>query len=139
MGLERADGTRALGMTAGVVVYACDTPRVAGFYARVAGLVEVQRDPGFVVLEHAAFQLVVVAVPPRLASRIVIADPPHRRSDTPIKPVFVVGDIEALRAAVTERGGQLDPQAAAWRFGDWHVLDGQDPEGNVFQLRAASP
>ena len=118
-----------------MVLYACQLDRVAAFYAVVMGLGETQRAQDFVVLERDAFQLVVVAVPPRLASRIVIADPPQRRTDTPIKPMFVVRGIEALRGAVAELGGVLDPAEKAWRFGCWRVLDGHDPEGNVFQLR----
>lgn len=119
----------------GLVLYARHLSHVGRFYATVAGMDETQREQDFVVLERDAFQLVVVAVPDDIGRRIVIDEPPRRRTDTPVKPVFVVRDIEALRELVAELGGALDPSEKTWRFGCWRVLDGHDPEGNVFQLR----
>jgi hypothetical protein len=36
-------------------------------------------------------------------------DSPVRRTDTPIKLVFTVAGIEAVRVLAAARGGQLDP------------------------------
>lgn len=135
MAIETESGERAGEVAAGVVIYACDMARLATFYARVTGLVEVQCESDFSVLERDACQLVIVAVPARVAARITITEPPQRRADTPIKLVFCVRGIEAVRDAVAELGGVLDPAADAWQFGSRRVLDGHDPEGNVFQLR----
>jgi predicted enzyme related to lactoylglutathione lyase len=135
MNNDAASGLATHRVSAGVVIYARDMARLAVFYAGLAGLVEVQRDHDFTVLERGAFQLVVVAMPSPIASRIVLSEPPRRRTETPIKPVFVVGDFDDLRDVVVRRGGVLDPQGKAWQFGCWRVLDGHDPEGNVFQLR----
>lgn len=139
MAIDTVSGERAGRIAAGVVIYARDLDRLAAFYAKVFGLDEVQREPGFAVFERDTFQFVVVAVPPQVAARIAIADPPRRRVDTPVKPVFVVRGIETVRGAVAELGGRLDPAAEAWQFGTWRVLDGHDPEGNVFQLRESIP
>ncbi|HET7932339.1 MAG TPA: VOC family protein [Rhodanobacteraceae bacterium] len=122
---------------AGVVIYAKDVDRLGAFYAAVADCTQRRRDADFIVLQAGAFELVLVAVPAQLAARIEIPVPPRRREATPIKPVFFVPDIEVARCRAAEHGGQLDPPDREWRFDDWRVCDGCDPEGNVFQLREA--
>jgi predicted enzyme related to lactoylglutathione lyase len=122
-------------INSGAVLYAEDIARIGAFYAAVAGLGETQRDRDFMVLERGGFQLVIVAVPEQIASTIVITDPPRRREETPIKLIFVVPDIAAARKIAADRGGAMSPSDREWRFADWRVCDGHDPEGNVFQLR----
>lgn len=123
---------------AGLVLYARDMNHVAAFYAALAGLAETQRERDFVVLERDGFQLVIVAAPEAIAAQITISKPPRRREDTPMKPVFVVPGIDAVRVAVVEHGGCIDTAGGAWLFGPWRVCDGCDPEGNVFQLRESA-
>lgn len=65
---------------------------------------------------------------------IVITEPPARRSDTPIKPVFRVPSLETLRSVVDELGGALDVEDAAWTWKGLRRLDALDPEGNVVRL-----
>jgi predicted enzyme related to lactoylglutathione lyase len=121
---------------AGAVLYAKDMRRLAGFYSVVAGLTEVLRDRDeFVVLQGRGIELVVVAVPERIASTLAITDPPRRREATPIKLFFEVPGIDVLRPVIAEHGGALDPRGREWQFRDWRVCDGHDPEGNVFQVR----
>jgi predicted enzyme related to lactoylglutathione lyase len=124
---------------AGAVVYAKDATRVAAFYAAVAGLREVQAEPDHVILEASQFQLVVLAVPSRIASSIHISSPPLRRQDTPIKLVFPVQSLPAARAVAQSLGGELNPEEAEWEFQGSRVCDGHDPEGNVFQVRQHAP
>lgn len=120
---------------AGLVVYALDPRRLSDFYRAVAGLALVETAPGHVVLELPTFQLVLVQVPADVSSQIEVSEPPERREGTPLKPVFAVADLEAARATAAEHGGVLDPADREWRFGQWRVCDGHDPEGNVLQLR----
>lgn len=120
---------------AGAVLYAKDMRRLAAFYSAVAGLVEVQRERDFTLLENRAAQLTIVAVPERIAAKIEIASPPRRRQETPVKLFFVVASVDAIREVVAELGGALDPREREWKFRSWRVCDGHDPEGNVFQLR----
>ncbi len=122
-------------ISAGAVLYAVDMRRISAFYAAVVGLVETRRDADFVVLERGGFQLIVLSIPERLASTVTIAVPPRRREETPIKLVFVVPDVGAARQVVADHGGVLHGSDREWRFADWRVCDGHDPEGNVFQLR----
>lgn len=122
-------------LAAGAVVYAKDIVRVSQFYSRVAGLVEQGKEDGFVALESSAFQLVVVAMPGRIAAQVQVASPPVRREDTAVKLVFFVPSIANARIAAAETGGALNGAEREWQFQGSRVCDGHDPEGNVFQLR----
>jgi catechol 2,3-dioxygenase-like lactoylglutathione lyase family enzyme len=119
----------------GAIVYAKDLARVGAFYAGVPGFRVAHSEPDHVVLESPALQLVIVAIPEHIAESIAVADPPVRRTDTPIKLVFPVPSIEAVRAAAASRGGELDPPEREWQFQGFRVCDGHDPEGNVVQFR----
>ena len=120
---------------AGTVLFAKDMNAIAAFYSTVVGLHEKERGSDFVLLEHVGFELVVHAIPKRIAASIVITKPPRRREGTPIKPVFLIPSINAARPLVAEFGGVLNPPEAEMRFRGWRACDGHDPEGNVFQLR----
>lgn len=123
---------------AGAVIYAKDFSRVSAFYAGVVGFEVAHSEHDHVVLESPAFQLVVLSIPPAIASSIEIARPPVVRTETPIKPVFFVMSISASREAASRLGGQLNPPERQWMFQQTTVCDGHDPEGNVFQLRESA-
>lgn len=123
----------------GVVLYAKDLARVAAFYQLVTGLPVRETAGGHVRMEANGFQLVVLQIPPAIASGIVIATPPVPREETPVKPVFPVADVGAARSLATQLGGTLNGPEKEWSFDGLVVCDGVDPEGNVFQLRSAPP
>ncbi|MCY4747475.1 hypothetical protein NYO99_21075 [Pelomonas sp. UHG3] len=120
---------------AAAVLYAKDLSLVSAFYSAVAGLAITESEPGHVAMQAHGFQLIVVAVPPHIAASIQVQAPPIRRDDTPIKLVFFVRSIEAASAQAAQLGGQMNPIEQSWQFHGATVLDGHDPEGNVFQLR----
>jgi predicted enzyme related to lactoylglutathione lyase len=111
---------------------------VKPFYIEACGMRLTHSEDDHVVLESAAFQLVIVAVPKSIAAPIQVATPPARREDTPIKLVFRVGSIDAVREAVARLGGELNPPGREWSFQGCRVCDGHDPEGNVVQFREAA-
>lgn len=119
----------------GAVLYAKDVSKVSRFYAEVAALTIIHSEADHVILESAWFQLVVVAVPAKLAAAIQIATPPVRREATPIKLVLPVSSIAAVRLAAAHAGGELNPVEREWEFLGYRVCDGHDPEGNVVQFR----
>jgi predicted enzyme related to lactoylglutathione lyase len=121
------------------VVFAKDLQRMARFYERVLSLAVISAEPDHVALESAVQQLVIHAIPPRWAAGIVIATPPARREDTPIKLFFAVDSIDALRASAAALGGRIDPPARAWQARGFRAVDGHDPEGNVLQFRELLP
>jgi hypothetical protein len=129
------------GARAAAVVYAADLDRMAGFYGALVGSDwECVAGDGHVSLGTAAFELVVVRVPPHVAATIALTDPPERREETPVKVCLPVDDLALARRTAAELGGVLDPDDRTWVYedpltGPVRVCDGHDPEGNVFQLR----
>jgi predicted enzyme related to lactoylglutathione lyase len=119
----------------GAVVYAKSTTTVSTFYAEVAGLQITHAEQDYVVLESGDFQLVVVAIPAKLAASIQVAVPPRPREDTAIKLVLPVASIASARLVAQSLGGQLNPPEREWQFQSSRVCDGHDPEGNVVQFR----
>ena len=119
----------------GAVLYARNIARVSGFYAGILEMKVTHQADDHIVLESPAFQLVVVAIPEHIAATIVLADPPTRRIDTPIKLVFNVASIHGARTTALRLGGELNPPGREWQFQEFRVCDGHDPEGNVVQFR----
>lgn len=126
-------------VTSAAVLYAKDIGSVSEFYSAVTGMAVTESESGHVAMEANGFQLVVVAVPQHIAAVIQIQSPPVRREGTPIKLVFFVRSIQAASAKVAQLGGQMNPAERSWQFQGAAVLDGHDPEGNVFQLRQRAP
>lgn len=120
---------------AGVIVYAKDIHRLARFYAAVADLEVMHEVDDHIVLESETVEVVIVAIPAAVASRIVIKTPPDKREATAFKVAFAVASLAAAREAAEANEGELYPPAKEWKFQGLRVCDGVDPEGNVFQLR----
>jgi len=119
------------------VVYALDVARLADFYADVAELRPTDAGTGYAHLTAPGVELFLVAIPAETAAGIEVASPPRRREETPIKLAFPTSDLERARSVAADHGGVVDPPERAWTFGGYLHCDGHDPEGNVFQLRAA--
>jgi len=120
---------------AGAVLYAKGVARVSAFYAGLAGMTVTHTEADHVVLESPSLQLVVVAIPAAVAATIDIAQPPLRRTDSPIKLAFTVPSLDAVRKAAPRLGGELNPVEREWVYRQHRVCDGHDPEGNVVQFR----
>ena len=118
------------------VIYAQDIARVAEFYARTLSRPIVDRDAGFVLVGDATLEVAIVQMPATLIAASPLETPPRLRDDTPVKPSFLVSDIEDDDAAAVASGGGTKPLGAAWSWRGQLHLDGYDPEGNPVQLRA---
>ena len=119
-----------------LVLYAHDHAALARFYATVLRLGTLEEETGYVRLGSAAVEIVVIQAPPGAGRAGAVGRP---RTETPIKPAFLVDDIEALRPVIAAAGGALRPAADAWDWSGARHLDGHDPEGNIFQLRQSEP
>jgi predicted enzyme related to lactoylglutathione lyase len=133
------DLIRALGRRARMVLYAKDFRIMKEFYQGVFHLEVEESELDHVVLGSPTSQLAIVQVPTSIASAIYIADPPVRRTQTPIKLVFDVESISAARGAVLKFRGGIDPAESEWIFQGCRVCDGHDPEGNVVQFQQSEP
>lgn len=117
----------------GIVLYVLDLERMACFYASVLSLERRAADAHYVTLGAGDFELVVHAIPTRLAAQIVSKSPPERREATPIKLFFRVASLSQAAHAIAAGGGEL--LAHGFEGDGFRVRDACDPEGNVFQLR----
>jgi len=125
----------AQAFSAGAIVYAKDIHALARFYAAVADLEVMHEVDDHIVLESETVELVIVAIPPATAARIVITTPPQRRENTAFKLVFAVPSLEQARATAHANGGELNPPNREWKFQSLRMCDGCDPESNMIQLR----
>lgn len=123
----------------GAVLFASDCFELARFYAEALDFVARERGEGFVRLERDGFELLVHAMHGDAASRARPGTLSRRRSNNPVKLVFTVDGIDTTREIMERLAGRLDDDAKAWRFRGGRVLDGEDPEGNVIQLRERAP
>jgi predicted enzyme related to lactoylglutathione lyase len=119
----------------GLVIFAKNKKRVSAFYRETLGLAAVEEAASHDLLRGAGIELVIHAIPKRYAAEIQITKPPQVREETPMKPTFVVPDLEAVRRAAKATGGALKPAEQAWQIRGASVLDGHDPEGNVVQFK----
>lgn len=131
----QSEDSGTLETDAGAVLFALDVDKLAAFYLCALEFREAARGGNYRVLRRMGFELIVHAVPAAVAGRIGDAAPTQRRSDAAIKLGFAVSDLASLRERVAVCGGLLDPPEREWSLADVRVVDGVDPEGNVFQLR----
>lgn len=120
----------------GLVVFAKNKKKVSAFYRQTLGLHAVEEESSHDLLQGPGIEIVIHTIPRRIAAGITITRPPQVREETPLKPSFVVPDLNAVRVAATATGGWLKPAEQAWQIRGARVLDGHDPEGNVVQFKA---
>src|SRR4051812_9416736 len=113
---------------AGAVLFAKDLPRVAKFYEELLSMVVAHAEADHIVLESAACQLVVHAIPKKIAASIHISTPPERRTETPIKLFFFVNSIAEARDKAAALGGELNASKNEWEARGFRACDGYDPE-----------
>jgi catechol 2,3-dioxygenase-like lactoylglutathione lyase family enzyme len=117
-----------------VMLYAKDLKRMVAFYRDVLGfqIVPSRYDPNeFVVLDAGNAQLCLHQIPEVIARNIDISDPPEPRSKVPVKIMFVIEDVEGTRERLIARGVQM---GSLQSFPPLVYSDGNDPEGNIFQI-----
>jgi hypothetical protein len=120
---------------AGLVVFAKSVKKLSAFYVGTLGLEVLESASSHQLLRGNGYEVVVHAIPPKIAREITIVKPPVLREDSAMKPSFVVPDLQALRLAVVATGGWLKPAELAWTIRGHTVLDGCDPEGNIVQFK----
>lgn len=118
---------------AGVLIYAKDFQSLAGFYEQVLGMQRLHEDEHIIVLESAALQLVIHALPAEIAERVKIGTPPQRRADVALKFFVTVPAIAEAQGAAQALGGQVFDER--WQGPGFAACNAMDKEGNVFQLR----
>ena len=118
---------------AGVLIYAKDFYRLANFYEQVLRMQRLHTDEHIIVLESAALQLVVHAIPAEIATQVHVGAPPQRRADVALKFFVTVPAMAEAAVVAEELGGQVFDER--WKGPGFAVCNAMDCEGNVFQLR----
>ncbi|HRJ26763.1 MAG TPA: VOC family protein [Fimbriimonadaceae bacterium] len=119
----------------GAVIYALDARKLARFYADVLDFDREEVDEDFVRLVGPQSELVIVQAPAEWTDSVVIESPPALREETAIKFFLQVRSIPEARSQAARLGGGIYDEDREWMMGSFLVVDGFDPEGNIFQLR----
>jgi predicted enzyme related to lactoylglutathione lyase len=117
----------------GVVIYACDLERLAGFYETAIGMQRRVADAEHVVLASADTQFILHAIPPAFRALAVAGSAADPRTAAAIKPFLSVADLDAVADSMARHGGELFPEV--WQGPGFRMRNGCDCEGNVLQLR----
>ncbi len=120
------------------VVFAKSVAKLAAFYQATLGMQELEREKGHVLLDGGSYQIVIHAIPKKIADQIHIIEPPQVREESAMKPCYPVASIAEARAQAALHGGQIKPASKEWLFRGLRACDGFDPEGNVFQVRESA-
>ncbi|NIF84025.1 glyoxalase/bleomycin resistance/dioxygenase family protein [Comamonas sp. Tr-654] len=118
---------------AGVLIYAKDFQALARFYEQVLDMQRLHEDEHIIVLESAALQLVIHALPAEIAAQVQVGRPPQRRADVALKFFVTVPAIAGAASVAQALGGQVFDER--WQGPGFAVCNAMDSEGNVFQLR----
>ncbi|MFZ6742331.1 hypothetical protein ACO0LC_03815 [Undibacterium sp. JH2W] len=121
--------------TPGAVIYAKDLSKVSCFYEQLLQSIATHAEDEYTVLELPHFQLVIHAIPDRIANTFQISSPPKRRGEAATKLMLPVASISKAREVAANLGGQIDAVDREWEFQHCRICDGHDPEGNVIQVR----
>jgi catechol 2,3-dioxygenase-like lactoylglutathione lyase family enzyme len=121
-----------------VVLFVNDVERMSRFYQSLAMMSVEAQDGDHVVLQVAGIQLVLHAIPEQYRVPTVAGQPVHRREDAYWKLCLPVTRISAARDTAAELGGLIDPVDKEWSARGFRACDGQDPEGNVVQVRESA-
>lgn len=127
-----------MGPLPGLVLFVANVDRVASFYQMVGSMQFVGGDSGHAVLEIEGFQLVVHQLEGE-------SEPPHDtqnkvrvREDSYSKLCLPVLSIDAARSQAASFGGFIKPAQHEWQARGFRACDGNDPEGNVIQVRESA-
>ena len=121
-----------------VVLFVANVERVASFYKAVGAMQSVAGDSDHVVLETEGFQLVVHQLS---GEPEPIHDSPDKvrvREDSYSKLCLPVQSISAARSLAASFGGFVKPAQHEWQARGFRACDGNDPEGNVIQVRESA-
>jgi len=117
----------------GVMIFVRDFDRMAAFYGHTLKLkpVAASRTESWVEFETGGTRLALHAIPPDIAAKIEVAQPPSPRANNPTKLIFEVDDLEFERKSLESKGVTILERP-------WGVCDAVNPEGNIFQIRAST-
>jgi predicted enzyme related to lactoylglutathione lyase len=121
-----------------VVLFVDDVRRMAGFYQTVAAMSVEHAADDHAVLESHGMQLVIHGIPIHLREPRAETSEVEVREDSYFKVCLPVDSIATARERAAALGGRIAPVAKEWAARGFRACDGNDPEGNVLQVREAA-
>lgn len=121
-----------------VVLFVSEVDRVASFYRAVGSMKQVAGDADHAVLEMEGFQLVVHKLRGEPEPIHDSQGRVHVREDSYSKLCLPVLSIDAARTHAASFGGFIKPAQDEWQARGFRACDGNDPEGNVIQVRESA-
>jgi hypothetical protein len=119
----------------GVVLFVNDVMRVAVFYRDLIQMNVAIEAPSHTELTLPGFDLVIHKIPMDLPVECDATGRAITREDSYIKICLPVVNIADARMVAQSLGGYIKGPEFEWQYRGYRVCDGQDPEGNVFQVR----
>ena len=116
----------------GAILFVTDLDRMTAFYRDVLGLqpVEETRLENWVEFRGDGARFSLHAIPPAIATGILIDSPPRPREQSIAKLTFAVQDVDTTLEKIQQMGLPLLPRP-------WGGTEAVDPEGNLFAVSAA--
>ncbi len=106
---------------------------MADFYSQLLSYEIGTRTEDFAKLSNDSSELLLHQIP--IEHQEAISVPPSLREDSVWKPIFDVSSIDAARNSAHKHGGHIKDSSSEWNLDSAIYCDGNDPEGNIIQLR----
>lgn len=110
-----------------VVIWVSDLERSVNFYSALFDDNNPYRTAGFASVSGQGNEVLIHLLPEEYRSEPTLGE------DNPIKPVFDVYSIDQARLAAGRTGGRIKSEVS--EHNNWTYADGNDPDGNVIQVR----
>ena len=122
-----------------VVIFVSNVQRIRDFYRAVVTMDLAEDQPNYAILTIPGFELVIHGIPGESDSSFTSNEPREVREECNLKMCLPVKCIREARARAVELSGFIKAEEYEWSARNVKACDGCDPEGNVFQVRAALP
>jgi hypothetical protein len=110
------------------VLHATSLENITQFYLAIGGRQTDGSENEFAIVNQPGVEFIILQAPMRIASQIVIENPPAVRSATPCKSILEMSLIDDVLQFIAEFGGKPAPGAKTWKFQQFLVQDIVDPE-----------
>lgn len=110
-----------------VVIWVSDIQQSVNFYSALFEDSAPYRSLDFATVQGFGNEVLIHLLPEQYRSQPTLGE------DNPIKPVFAVHSIDKARLAAGRTGGRIKSEVK--EYNNWSYADGNDPDGNVIQVR----
>ena len=110
-----------------VVIWVSSLEKSVNFYSALFEDNSPYRSPEFASVQGLGNEIFMYLIPEKYPSESTLG------ADNPIKPIFDVLSIDKARLAAGRTGGKI--KSELMEHNNWTYADGNDPDGNIIQVR----